>query len=386
MYKWLYFFIIGFMFFSPLVLADNLVENKTYQFLVISDIHFDPFQNCSHQQPCLLIQKLRAAPAREWGKILANNNKTLPDYHYDTNYTLLKTTTDFAKTLAETEKVQFVLFLGDALGHNYRRYYKKYAADSTSSGYQSFVRKTLEFLTLELAHSFPAVNVYMATGNNDSYQDDYVAIPNGDFFKETAILWGSLIKNKTSRTSMEEEFAKAGYYALHLDNHTCLILLNSNLFSRNEKGKNIEKAAQDELNWLHQVLSELTAKKQKIFIAMHVPEGIDIYLSPHTPLFTLTNLWKTEYIQRFEAELEQFSANIAGVFSSHLHTNWLHMITYKNNNEVPVIGVASISPIFGNDPTVKIFTYSPQLEKLTNFVSYSLKAKATWEKEYTSAL
>lgn len=389
MYKRRYLFLASLLllFFSiSVAIAEKAPDTTAYHFLALSDIHFDPFLSCVHKIPCPLIQKLRLVPAAKWEKILAEADHTKPDYRYDTNYPLLTAVFTFTKTLSVKHPIKFALVLGDSLGHDYRRYYKKYSADKSSQGYQSFVRKTLEFLTAELAAAFPNISVYVVAGNNDSYQADYVLSPYGAFFKETAMTWGSLIKNTVNRVSMEKQFSIAGYYAIDLDNQTRLIVMNSNLFSRQAKGKNIASAANDELKWLHRELAAVKANNQKAFVAMHIPEAIDIYLSPYTRLFTLSTLWKTTYIQRFRAEVGKFSGNIAGIFSSHLHTHWIHIIAF-HHHDIPMIGTASISPIFGNDPTLKIFTYSSQLGQLTNFITYDyvLKAQPVWQKKYDYA-
>ncbi len=41
--------------------------------------------------------------------------------------------------------------------------------------------------------------MYSVVGNNDYYQDDYVTIPNGTFFRDAGLLWSSLIKQYNVR-------------------------------------------------------------------------------------------------------------------------------------------------------------------------------------------
>src|SRR5205085_10500244 len=136
--------------------------------------------------------------------------------------------------------------------------------------------------------------------------------------------------------AMQKQFSNAGYYALQLPyaENLRLIALNTNLFSYKAKGKNLDSAAVSELNWLHAELQSAKNAHQRVFIAMHIPNGIDIYATTHTRLFRLTTLWKSEYIQRFEAELKQYSADIAGIFAGHLHRNQYQILTY-DTHEIP---------------------------------------------------
>src|SRR3990167_9818447 len=108
--------------------------------------------------------------------------------------------------------------LGDTLAHDYRRLYKFYSGDRSYAGYQSFVRKTYQFVTLSLAREFPDVDVYMAVGNNDSYHGDYATVVSGPFFQDEAALWSGLIKTPSNRYAMRQGFSSAGYYAVNLPN------------------------------------------------------------------------------------------------------------------------------------------------------------------------
>src|SRR5207253_7985181 len=95
-----------------------------------------------------------------------------------------------------------------------------------------------------------------------------------------------------------------------------------------------------------------------------------IYATTHTRLFRLTTLWKSEYIQRFEAELKQYSADIAGIFAGHLHRNQYQILTY-DTHEIPVMNVTSISPVFGNQPGFRDISYFTHPIHLDDVITYS---------------
>lgn len=364
----------------------NAQPDRTINFLSLADIHFDPFISCHHNVPCPVIQKLKNANAKEWSTILSEYDKNAPRYRQDTNYPLLVSTLTAAKKIADDTHTQFVLVLGDFLGHEYRQYYIKYSQDRSRESYQAFVRKTFEFMVNELQHTFPEKNVYLVVGNNDSYHADYYSYPRGQFFKDSAYLWSSIIKNKNNRVEMQKTFSTGGYYAINLpqEDNLKLILLNTNFFSYKAKGNGIDKAANDELTWLHNELKLAKDKKQKVILAMHIPVGIDIYASLRIRLFRLIELWNTKYTQRFQAELKEFAPQIVAIFSGHLHSDWSQMLTFDSGNEIPVIGTPSVSPIFGSNPGFKVFTYSLQSQQLINFVTYyfPLNGKSAWHTEY----
>lgn len=372
---------------NKLFAVENNKINQPFHFLTLSDIHFDPFIACHETTPCPVIQKLREAQSNEWPMILAKYDTEFPRYRQDSNYHLLRSSLIAAKRASQKENIQFVIVLGDFLGHDYRRLYKKYAGDKSRAGYESFVKKTMTFLTRELALAFPSIDVYAVVGNNDSYRADYYSSPNGQFFADIANLWSGLIKEKANRTAMQREFPIGGYYAIDIPHqpNLRLIVLNTVLFSSKAKGKEINQAANKELNWLHQQLELAKTKNQKVFIAMHIPAGIDVYATLQFRLFRLIELWETEYTKRFEAELKQFAPQLAGIFAGHLHSDWFQILTLSNANKIPVTGTPAISPLFGNNPGFKIYTYSPESEQLENYETYyyPMNPNKSWGVEYT---
>lgn len=361
-------------------------KDLTY-FLTMSDIHFDPFIACygPKKRPCPLIQELRKAPASAWSAILSKTDKASPQYRQDTNYTLLTSGLAAAKKAAAEKEVRFVLALGDFLGHDYRNLYKKYSGDASRGGFESFARKTMQFIANELEQTFPAISVYPVIGNNDSYHRDYISDPNGAFFHDTQKAWSQLIKDKNNRAQMQKTFGFGGYYSVIAEPGLRLVMLNTVLFSTKARGKATEAAAEQELNWLHQELQKAKEQNQRVIIAMHIPVGIDVYASLRIHLFRLIELWKTKYSDRYQAELKQFAPQIAGIFAGHLHSDWFQILTFKDSkDEIPVTGTPSISPIFGNNPGFKIYSYSSDTFELDDFVTYyyPINEHKPWRVEY----
>lgn len=367
--------------------SGDQVKPPVAYILTLADIHFDPFVSCQGRHPCPLITRLRNAPASAWGAILSREDHSTPDYRQDSDYVLFASSLAAAKKVAQQQPPRFVLILGDFLGHDFRRYYKKYSGDTSFAGYQAFTYKTLTFMNDAIARAFPNVDVYAVVGNNDSYSGDYVTATKGRFFSDMAVQWSSLIKNPANREAMRKQFETAGYYALTLPElpHLRLIVMNTVMFSYKAAGKKVEEAANDQLNWLHAQLQQAKENHQKVLIAMHIPESIDAYASSRLRLFTLMQLWQGNYKARFQMELQQYASDIMAVFSGHLHTDWMRVIT-QNSADIPVSGTPSVSPIFGNNPGFKLYLLEPDTLKITNFITYYFPVgrKRTWGSEYFS--
>jgi sphingomyelin phosphodiesterase acid-like 3 len=348
-----------------------LAVEKTANFLCLADIHFNPFAACGNQHPCVLILKLRAAPVMQWANLLAQYDTAPPHSRQDTNYTLLTAALAAAKKIAIAQQVKFVLVLGDFLAHDLRENYKFYSGDKTRSGYQVFVYKTLAFLTQQSAATFAQTNVYMAVGNNDSYQGDYLLTPKSVFFADATQLWSTLIQDKTNQAAMRKTAPIAGYYAVAIPNsdNMRLIVLDSTLFSNKARGRDIAAAAETQLTWLHTQLALAQQQHQKVFIAMHIPLSINIgELLPGYAL-KLVEFWDPHYAALFEQTLNEYATEITGILTGHLHVDWSQVLRFRLN-EIPVLGTRSISPIYGGRPGFRVYTYSPITGRISDFVTY----------------
>ncbi len=341
-------------------------ESTSY-FLSMSDIHFNPFESCDNKIPCPLVKTLQQTAADQWGSVLGKSQVKPASYGTDTNYPSLKSALSEASKRATEKHVNFIVVLGDYLAHDYLQNYSKYSGDTSPEGYQAFVKKTLTFLTGEIGKTFPDQNVFMAVGNNDSYVDDYVSQPNGQFYKDMGNLWSSLVKDKNAQAAFQASFPVGGYYAVDVPNQVNLrlIVMNSVLFSAKAKG-DVSQAANNELDWLAKELADANAKGKKALIMLHIPAGVDVFASLRKKPFGIVELWKPEYSTRFQAMLKQYTGNISGILSGHFHMDFLQIV----NQAIPVSGTPAISPVFGNNPGFKIFGYSPTTLKLEDFLTY----------------
>jgi sphingomyelin phosphodiesterase acid-like 3 len=372
------------LLWSVTVMAAPAVTDVPFSFLALADIHFDPFAACANVsvKPCPVIQRLRAASATEWPAILAAADKTAPLYYHDTNYVLLQANLAKAKTAAAQFHPDFVLVLGDNLSHQFHQNYKKYASDKSKEGFQLFVNKTLAFLNVKLTAAFPDASIFMTVGNNDTYSHNYQTVINGGFLHQAGSLWSTLIKNPDDRATMRREFSGAGYYAVDVPRYPGLrlLVLNSVLFSNHSLGADSARAAMVQLDWLHQQLQQAKEHHQRVLIALHIPPALDVYVMQRYKVFTFQQFWQQGYLDRFKQELLAYYPEVAGILAGHLHYEWSQLLRVGSRESIPVLGVPSISPFFGNEPGFKIYHFGV----LDNFIddyytySYPLSGNSGW--------
>ncbi len=382
MVYFLYILIIVSISFSCDVLAATpnfLPATGTASFLSVADIHFNPFYTCvKKNKACPLINKLVAASAVEWPKILDQYDTQTPRYKEDTNYVLLKSTLQQLKKTTMAQPVKFVLVLGDLLSHDYRKNYQYYTGDTSEQGIQSFVDKTMQFISFELAVTFPNINVYMVVGNNDSYAEHYTS--QAVFYKNIAPIWSMLIQAKKNREKMQHEFAQGGYYALDVNSRLRLIVLNTTFFST--RGVGMDREAKRELNWLEKQLVLLDKTQSKALIALHIPNLAQVSISRDIPVVAL-GLWKAHYIDQFLQLLKCFAPHVMVILPAHLHMDWAQLLQFNGVNDVVISATPSISPVVGNNPGYKIYFYDPASLFINDyFTYYYLMDERKWKLEY----
>lgn len=340
-------------------------QNSLSKVITIADIHFDPFAGCeSLPKPCPIVNQLRQANYTEWSTIFEKMGETkMAIYDFDTNYPLLKSSLEELEIINKKEKAVFAMILGDFLAHDFYKKYRKYSGDTSKLGYQLFVKKTLQYLTMQFNKIFSNIDVYSVVGNNDSYTGNYNTLPNGQFFKDTAYTWSTLIKNPQNKAIFMREFSFGGYYCVDnpANKNQKIIVLNSVFFAKKSKIKSIHQAALIQLKWLNAQLKQAELYDQHVWVVYHIPVDMIIKV-----------FWHLSYIDQFQNTLQRFSHTITGLFSAHIHYDPVKLITIRALTNLPVNFTPSISPIYGNDPGLKVFSYDIHTFKLKKADNYEL--------------
>jgi sphingomyelin phosphodiesterase acid-like 3 len=169
--------IVSWLLFAWMVRPAAVVQigPATGRALLISDIHLDPLADPT------IVKQLIASPVAQWEAIFqSSQQKSFSPYGKDTNYPL------FSSTLAEAAAqapVDYVIFTGDALRHNFSQAFV--AAGGTSDQFPAFAAKTEAFVIRQLRNRLK-VPVLAALGNNDSSCGDYHIPPNSPLLAATA--------------------------------------------------------------------------------------------------------------------------------------------------------------------------------------------------------
>jgi sphingomyelin phosphodiesterase acid-like 3 len=384
--------LLGMAFFMLILLSQltyaDLAQPK--KFITISDIHFNPFTLCKmlSLKACPIAKRLQQAKVDDWAQIFQVYAQTdIPNFHHDTNYVLLTSTLHELQTVVKADHIQFMLFLGDALAHNYRAQYILYTHDKSKLGYSQFVAKTLQFLIQQMQAALPQQTIFPVLGNNDSYSGNYKVVPQGIFFRDTMASWAGLIKDEKNRESFKKGFSNSGYYAVVVDKNLKLIVMNTVLFSPLAQDTSVKKAAADQLTWLNNELVLANKNKQRVLIACHIPYGVDVYKTVKSFFHGITEYWNDEYLLSFKKILADYPYTVVAILPGHLHMDGFQVLNLTKTYRIPISYTPSISPIFGNNPSYKIYSYDTVSYQLQNFDTfyYTLdkpQRYRNWQKEY----
>jgi sphingomyelin phosphodiesterase acid-like 3 len=355
------------------------------EFLWLSDIHFDPLADGA------LVDRLAAAEPEQWVGILETGSARFPGYGRDTGWPLLSSVLQATKKVQP--KVAFTMVTGDLLVHHFREQFNAAATIHDDAAFRRFVRKSVDFVGLQLKQREPGTRVVIALGNNDDECGDYAIQPSGPFLHDTAQLVSNL-----AGVADSDSYVRFGSYSVPNPavKHQRIIVLNTVFFSPkygDRCGHSTDDPGTLLLAWLANELEAAKAHREKVWLVYHIPPGVDAYATSHAKQLSaggaVTLLWKESYAGRFANLLEQYSSVVGPNFSGHIHVDDFRLLGGRGRSSPFVIATPSVSPITGQNPTfrvVKTDSHGRLEDQTTYYLKNLLEAGSgavpVWQLEY----
>jgi len=341
----------------------------TSQAIVFSDVHFNPFYDTT------IFHSLVAADASQWASIFASSSVSEPStWGEDSNYPLFALALSSIKVHSTSSSV--AIFTGDILVHHFdTRFYALYGSEDEEA-MKSFLYKTVTFFAREVRAYLGNIPVMFAIGNNDAYEEDYKIEPNSQFLADTAEPFYTLFLNSTAdHDAFLNTYEAGGYYSAQpLGTNLVVIALNSIFFSP-DAASNTEVAATAELDWFEATLASAASSGKKVWLLTHIPVGANIYANKNLigssgHLNDATMMWDPDLQTLFLNILSTYSNTVTMIFAGHTHMDEYRLL-------VCALEVTpAISPINGNNPAFKVFTYYTDSFEITDYssINYDLAA------------
>jgi len=354
-------------------------------FLLFSDVHFNPFTDAS------LVPKLAASDESAWKAIFSSSSQmTYPAYGEDSNYTLFESTLD--NMAAQAGNVKTILYPGDILCHNFGKLYATLTGDTSQSGLNAFIQKTVQFFTQEVDNRFPTATVLVANGNIDSALDSIGSRPGDPYLGlTTASIAQTFFNNDADRLAFASTYSQNGSYAVEPDGPTGLkyIVLNDNLWADQYVAPG---AGMEELSWFASELADSAQNSQKAYVVGHIPTGINtaavVSNYEQTGKITYTGNLDDSYNNAFTALESAYSATIAATFTGHLHNDDFRLMGDGSGTTELTRIAPGVSPVFDSNPGYQVYTYDPESYSLLDETTYNLNLQSstpTWGEEYNYA-
>jgi hypothetical protein len=332
-------------------------------FLLLSDIHFDPFTDPS------LVPALAAAPEEDWDSIFARSGlKAFPGTTDDDNWPLWRSALG-ALALPQVH-YEYAIITGDILAHKFDRKFAAFRLGGPDA-YEAFVRKTLLYVNHSLARALPNTPLYWTLGNNDSDCGDYGIVPNGKLLADLAKDWTQVARDPAAAA----DFVQDGYYETVLPGAAGRFIgLDTVAWSRH-----LNTACADprqdpgkaELDWLGRHLQTDAQAGTMVTLAMHIPPGLNAFQNqcglPSEAFF------KPEDQGPFLDLLARYAPHIRLLFAGHTHFDDLKVYRIQGKPMAAVHLTPSIGPNHGNNPSFQVGLYRRSDGSLLDLATYTLR-------------
>lgn len=319
-------------------------------FLFISDIHLD---SLSEKTP----QKGRHDTGRDlWKNFLAKADSVL----------------------SGKNAPDFIVYTGDLPAH--------YGPSYIPPG-QRYERNTNMHMILDglrqLATKFHKPFFYIP-GNNDGLAGDYYSF--ADAQEQTPFSLVPDSKNPYPALNINPSPAAPciisnpdslkGYYSARPVNGLRLVALNTVMFSHEfhvDDHTSIDSDRAEQMKWLGGQLADAAAKGEKVYIAMHIPPGIDAYNSQYGQTVMM---WDTAgnnmLLNNFLRLVNQYQATIAGILYGHTHMDEVRRLYDSTGTKITEVAIScpGVTPYNGNRPGFKLVQYDSQNMELMDFTTY----------------
>ena len=343
----------------------NNTTNNNFPVVVFSDVHFNPFYDPS------LFTTLVAKDADHWATVFQTSPITAPSvWGADTNYPLLVIALSSIKQNLGTSPL--IIFTGDILGHNFpKTFFELYGSqnppsDADVAAMKAFADKTVSFFMEQVRSTVGDIPVMFAVGNSDSYIG---ALPEPSFLSNTAELYYTQFLNGTvDHQTFLNTFTSGGYYSAEpAGMNLMLIGLNTVMFNY-DFGDTLKSAVDAELAWFDLQLAQAQVAGKKVWLLMHIPPGADKNATAQSVdanghITAATMMWNQDYQTSFLQILSKYPGLIIQMLSAHTHMDEYRIVSPN----ILADTTPSIAPYFGNNPAFKIFTFSQDTFKSTDY-------------------
>ncbi|HXE95439.1 MAG TPA: metallophosphoesterase [Dongiaceae bacterium] len=362
-------------------------------FLVVSDIHFDPLADDS------IAGKLASTGIDDWIKIFESSGSAgLGRYGQDAAYPLFTSALNAMR--AASAKPELIIIPGDFLAHGLREKFRasKTITDRSDAAYLRFLAKTIGFMARMFDERFPETPAIPTLGNNDNPRGNFDIKPGEPFLALMAKAWQRNVAKGGSAGSFGDGFPAMGHYDMPhptvkgrrivVSNATFMSAGHGKLYPVKKGGDGPGKA---ELAWLEKTLERARKNGEKVWLVYHEPNGADERRSVASGCARgPVPIWQKKFDTAFIALTKKYATMVEVIFAGHTHRDEFRLISDGGPPFAAIHVAPSVSPSSNSNPAFKLYTYQPESGDIIDSTTYVLTnmetaknaGKANWSREY----
>lgn len=346
--------------------------NQNDNVLIITDIHFDPFNSCgttidATSQNCVF-NLINESNPQNW-----SFQPSLPNAFGDeTNYAFFESGLANLKNIISSQNITKIFVTGDLLSHHFPTQFADYVLNGTQSQQTALAINTMNYVLYKITQAVPNSKIYYVFGNNDTDQSDY-SYPTADFMQKITPV---LAPYMADPESFSMTFSDGGYSIMPLNNNTDVIGLNFNpLTVENSANQQDLAVAESQLTWLKKQLRVAKLNNKHIVILQHEPYGINVFniLESYTPTSNLQTALQDQYLELYS----QYRDIINNYYYGHYHMEDIQVAS-----DIFSFSTLGFSVDFYNNPGFKVLQLNQngQLQNFTTYYSnYNLNQELNWQ-------
>ena len=239
--------------------------------------------------------------------------------------------------------------------------------------------------------------LFYAPGNNDALVGDYYSFADEKQQTSLSLLHASPYffpnkenaQNQAGPRMIVNPEPGMGYYAAYPEKNLRLIVLNTVIFHQaftTVDHTDPQADGEKEIKWLAQQLAEAAAAHEQVYLAMHIPPGIEIV--HNSPMWAHSSKdgkdnWQADFLNL----VSRYRTTIAAVLYGHTHMDEVRRLYDSTGRIVTAVAIScpAVSPQHYNNPGFKVVEYDADTKQPVDFTTYYTTPDAvTWgNKSYT---
>ena len=176
-----------------------------------------------------------------------------------------------------------------------------------------------------------------------------------------------------------------GYYSTRPVKGLRVIILNTVIYSINfhpVDGTTQLADGNEQMQWLAAELKDAVSTGDKVYIAMHIPPGLDAFGSQKTPSPTWVHLpdQSPSWLNSFLGLVARYQHTVAGILYGHTHMDEIRRLYDSSGTQITGVAIScpGITPNHLNNPGFKMVQYDKKSKALLDFTTFYTTPRARY--------